>query len=145
MKYGVLFSAILFCAHLALGQEVFVKTNEAIGGYDPVSYFKESRPVKGNDQFSYVWKNATWKFSTAENMRSFMAIPENYAPQFGGYCAYGMSENHKAPTSPDAWTIVNGKLYLNYNMDVKSMWSKNQQELIEKANKNWPTVKLEKN
>jgi hypothetical protein len=115
MKHIVLFIVFIFCFQIVFAQQVYVKNNQAIGGYDPVAYFKESKPVKGQDQFTFVWKDATWKFSSAENLNDFKATPEKYAPQFGGYCAYGMSENHKAPTSPDAWTIVDEKLYLNYN------------------------------
>ena len=76
-------------------------------------------------------------------MEAFKSNPAKYAPQYGGYCAYGTSEGHKAPTQPDAWSIVDGKLYLNYNKDVQSDWKKKQSELIEKANRNWPKVKKE--
>src|SRR5687767_13722343 len=132
-------------ATLGFGQhEVFMKSGEAIHGYDPVAYFKENKPVKGNDQFTYTWKGAKWKFSSAQNLKDFKADPEKYAPQFGGYCAYGVSDDHKASTSPDAWTIVNGKLYLNYDTDVRKLWNEDQQGHIEKANRNWPKVKLEK-
>ena len=70
-----------------------------------------------------------------------MKNPEKYAPQYGGYCAYGMSEGHKAPTDPNAWTIVDEKLYLNYSLEVKENWKKDQQQRIVKANKNWPQIK----
>jgi len=139
----------VFAFVLSLGQsfaqrDVFIKSGEAIQGYDPVAYFKESKPVKGKREFSYQWKDATWLFSNAENLNAFKTDPEKFAPQFGGFCAYGMSQGHKAPTSPDAWTIVDNKLYLNYNADVKQLWLPKQKELIEVAAKNWPTVKLEK-
>jgi len=64
-----------------------------------------------------------------------------YAPQYGGYCAYGMSEGHKAPTDPDAWTIVDGKLYLNYSKDIRTKWREGEKERIDKADKNWPQLK----
>ena len=125
-------------------QEVYVKSDEAIQGYDPVAYFTKHEPVKGKHEFVYLWKGATWYFSDAQNLKVFKADPEKYAPQFGGYCAYGTSQGHKAPTSPDAWSIVDGKLYLNYNKDVREMWKKDQPELIKKANENWPKVMMEK-
>jgi hypothetical protein len=75
------------------------------------------------------------------NLDAFKLTPEKYAPQFGGYCAYGVSDDHKSPTDPDAWTIVDGKLYLNYNADVKTLWTKDQAGLIQKANELWPTIK----
>lgn len=121
--------------------EVFTTEEGAIRGYDPVAYFKEGMPVKGKKEFSITWNNAVWLFSSKQNLETFQSAPEKFAPQYGGYCAYGTSEGHKAPTEPDAFTIVNGKLYLNYNNDVKATWSENRQERIEKADKNWPMVK----
>jgi YHS domain-containing protein len=85
---------------------------KAIKGYDPVPFFKESKPVKGLNNLSYQWQNATWLFSNNENLEAFKASPEKYAPQYGGYCAYGTADGHKAPTQADTWTVVNGNLYL---------------------------------
>jgi YHS domain-containing protein len=120
--------------------EVYKTADGAINGYDPVSYNKE-KPAKGSQDHSYQWKNATWYFASEENLSLFKADPEKYAPQFGGYCAYGMAEGHKAPTQPDAWTIVDNKLYFNYNKEVRTEWKKNNDEFIKKAEDNWPTVK----
>ncbi|MDI1256792.1 MAG: YHS domain-containing (seleno)protein [Flavobacterium sp.] len=124
--------------------EIFTSKSGAIDGYDPVAYFTENKPVKGNPEFMYNWKTANWYFATAQNMAEFKANPEKYAPQYGGYCAYGTSAGHKAPTTPEAFTIVNEKLYLNYNENVMSMWRKDQAALIEKADVNWPKIKAEK-
>ena len=124
--------------------EIFLKDNAAIGGYDAVAYFKENKPVKGLVEFSVSYKGANWLFASKTNADLFKAIPEKYEPQYGGYCAYGCSQGHKAKTSPDAWTIIDGKLYLNYNTDVKAKWSKDQQGYIKKADANWPNVKTEK-
>lgn len=120
---------------------VFNKDGVAINGYDAVAYFTKSQPVKGDKKFALVWNNATWYFASQEDLNLFKASPEKYAPQYGGYCAYGLSENHKAPTKPEAWSIVNGKLYLNYNMDVKADWQKNTAERIKKADTYWPAIK----
>lgn len=119
----------------------FIQSDKAIRGYDPVSYFSESKPVKGNDKWVYDWNNANWYFSSLQNLELFKANPEKYAPQYGGYCAYGLSNGYKAPTDADAWTIENGKLYLNYNTEVRELWNKERKERIEKADKNWPRVK----
>lgn len=121
--------------------QVFNHAGTAIRGYDPVSYFTEGKPVKGNEHFSVNWNNANWIFSSKEHLDSFVLNPIKFAPQYGGYCAYGMSEAHKAPTEPEAWTIVDGKLFLNYNLKVKDLWNKNRQDRIEEANKNWDLLK----
>jgi YHS domain-containing protein len=97
--------------------------------------------VMGADSLSYDWKGAHWLFSSTQNRDAFKKAPERYAPQYGGYCAYGTAEGHKAPTQTDTWTIVNDKLYFNYNSNVKKSWVKNQQALIEKADQNWPALK----
>ncbi|MFN8306801.1 MAG: YHS domain-containing (seleno)protein [Ferruginibacter sp.] len=121
--------------------EVFIKDGAAIRGYDPVAYFKEAKPVRGNENLGYQWNEATWLFSSKANLDSFKLNPQKYAPQFGGYCAYGVSENHKAPTDPEAWTIVNDKLYLNYNPKVQTYWNKDRDKRIADANKNWLLLK----
>ena len=125
----------------AQSSEIFTTDEGAIHGYDAVAYFKEGKPLKGKKEFSILWNGAQWSFSSKQNLETFKSNPEKYAPQYGGYCAYGTSEGHKAPTQPDAFTIVNDKLYLNYNKDVKAEWNKNQKERIMKADENWPTVK----
>ena len=125
-------------------EEIFSKSNAAIQGYDPVAYFKDSKPVKGKNEFSYVWKGATWNFVNSQNLNEFKSNPEAFAPQYGGYCAYGVADGHKATTSPDAWTIVDGKLYLNYNKEVQALWRKDQKRYIKVANDRWPAVKKEK-
>ena len=126
---------------IAQKSEIFIKDGYAIGGYDVVAYFSENKPVKGNQQYSFSWNGATWLFSSDKNKESFKLNPERYAPQYGGYCAYGLSRGYKAPTEAGAFTIVDGKLYLNYNFDVRSEWNKDQKGYIGKADKNWPEVK----
>jgi hypothetical protein len=94
--------------------------------------------------YTYQYKDAKWLFTSKENLDIFMGMPEKYAPQYGGYCAYGTFEGHKAPTQPETWTVVNGKLYFNYNKQVKQMWMKDQVHRIELADQKWPEVKLSK-
>ena len=133
--------AIFFAISLS-AQTVQYNSNKgiAIKGYDPVAYFIEHKAVEGNKQFSTEWSGSQWKFISQANLDSFKLTPEKYAPQFGGYCAMGVSENHKAPTDPTAWTIVNDKLYLNYNASVKEMWIKDTVNRINTANANWPSL-----
>lgn len=144
----ILLSAGIFLATCltvsAQQDEIFVKDNAAINGYDAVAYFKDQKPIKGSTTFSVSYKGATWLFANKANADLFRSMPEKYAPQYGGYCAYGCSQGHKAKTSPDAWTIIDGKLYLNYNTDVKAKWDKDRPGYIEKANDNWPKIKGDK-
>jgi YHS domain-containing protein len=123
--------------------EIFTTTKGAINGYDAVAYFTEGKPVEGKKEFSHTWKGAEWRFSSQQNLNVFESNPEKFAPQYGGYCAYGMSRGYKATTEPDAWTIVDNKLYLNYNTEVRSMWKQKQEEYIKIANSNWPKVSKE--
>lgn len=142
MKAGIVLAAILLviagCRHKS---EIFTDSSQAIHGYDPVAYFTDARPVKGSKEFSYKWKGADWFFSSKDHLDSFAQNPEKYAPQYGGYCAYGCSNGRKVPTDPNAWTIVDGKLYLNKSLEVKEKWSKEQTERINKADINWVKIK----
>src|SRR5690242_21850637 len=110
----------------------------AIKGYDAVAYFTDSKPVKGSPEFSHQWNGATWQFASAAHRDEFAKAPEKYAPQYGGYCAYGVSQNHTAPIDPEAWTVIEGKLYLNYSKGVKKTWSEAIPKHLEEANRNWP-------
>jgi YHS domain-containing protein len=139
MVLGTIFFVTAFSE--AQKSEVFISNGVAVHGYDVVSYFSDGKPVKGNNEFFYQWNNATWYFASKQHLDVFKADPLKYAPQFGGYCAYGVSENHKAPTQTDAWTIVNGKLYLNYDTGVRALWKKDTDKRIDAANKNWPAIK----
>ena len=121
--------------------EIFQKDGFAIRGYDAVAFFTESKAVKGDSLNMLEWRNAKWLFSSRQNLDAFRLDPEKYAPQYGGYCAYGTAEGHKAPTDAGTWTIINDKLYFNYNGKVKELWSKKTKEYIEKADENWPQVK----
>jgi len=138
---------VLLCfAHYTHAQnsEVYTTEDGAIQGYDAVAYFTESKAVKGSKEFTFTYAGETWSFTSLGNLNKFKAEPKKYAPQFGGYCAYGMSRGYKAKTDPEAWTIVNDKLYLNYNLDVRKTWNEKQADYIARANSNWPTVKTAK-
>lgn len=115
-------------------------SGEAIHGYDPVAYFNQGRPVEGKDELSFHWQGATWLFATAADRDAFIAAPAKYAPQFGGYCAWAVSQNDTADIDPTAWKIVNGKLYLNYDKDIQKKWEANQAANIAAGEKNWPAL-----
>ena len=112
----------------------------AIRGYDPVAYFTEERPVKGGKAHRAEWMGATWSFASAENRKRFEADPEKYAPRYGGYCAWAVSRGYTASIDPDAWSIVDGALYLNYSLGVRSQWSQDAPGNIAKADANWPKL-----
>ena len=112
----------------------------AVGGYDAVAYFKENRPVQGKAEFSTQYKGATWQFSSADNLAAFKANPTAYAPQYGGYCAWAVSQGYTASGDPLVWNIVKGRLFLNYDKSVQATWSKDIPGHIASADKNWPGV-----
>lgn len=115
-------------------------SSSAVGGYDPVAYFTENKPVKGNPKISTEYKGAKWYFASTENRDKFVANPGQYEPQYGGYCAWAVSQGKTASGDPQFWKVVNNKLYLNYDADVQKKWEVNIPDFIQKANANWPRV-----
>ena len=118
-------------------------TGTAIEGYDPVAYFEEGKPVEGDSDHAHEWMGATWYFASAENRDLFAADPEKYAPQYGGYCAWAVSNGYTAKIDPQAWSVVDDKLYLNYSLDVQKQWSQDVPGNITKADANWPGIREE--
>jgi enamine deaminase RidA (YjgF/YER057c/UK114 family) len=118
------------------------ETRLSISGYDPVAYFTDGKPVPGVSEFEYVWHNARWRFASAAHRDLFVANPEHYAPQFDGYCALGVAwkEPHKDTIDPNAWAIVDGKLYLTHTTRALDLWRRNAAENIKRADVNWSTV-----
>src|SRR5262245_3586887 len=112
----------------------------ALDGYDAVAYFKTGKPVSGSAEHAVTWNGAAWHFSSAENKAAFVDKPETYAPQYGGYCAWAVSEGYTAKGDPGIWRIVDGRLYLNYNASVQKNWEKDIPDRIAKGDKNWPAV-----
>jgi YHS domain-containing protein len=116
-------------------------TGSAIDGYDPVAYFEQGQPVEGDGDYSYEWMDATWYFASEENRQKFAADPEKYAPQYGGYCAWAVSQGYTAKIDPEAWSIVGDKLYLNYSKSVQARWSQDVPGNIAKGDTNWPGIR----
>ena len=112
----------------------------AIRGYDPVAYFTDSKPVQGDPRFSYNWRGSVWLFASVEHRNLFAKNPEQYAPQYGGYCAYGVSRGKTVDIDPAAWKIIQKKLYLNYDKNVQQLFLKEPEERIRRADQNWPTL-----
>ncbi len=135
-------SCLVGVANIAAAElpPVFSPDNVAINGYDPVGYFADGQPVKGNKDYSVVWRGTTWHFASEANRDQFEMNPAAYAPQYGGYCAYAVSRGYTATTAPEAWRIVDDKLYLNYSLNVREIWSQDIPGNIKKADRNWPDV-----
>lgn len=112
----------------------------AIRGYDTVAYFTEGKPVKGVEAFSTQWMGADWLFSSQENLDRFLESPDDYAPQYGGYCAYGVAQGYLVKIEPDQWSIVDGKLYLNYDSDVQKKWQQDIPGFITQADSDFDSL-----
>jgi len=118
-------------------EAVYTVDGLAIKGLDPVAYF-EGEAKEGGDKYAFEWSGSKWLFSSKENLEKFKKSPEAYATQYGGYCAWGMSKGYKAKIDPEnAWTVFNGKLYLNYNASIKKRWAPKKEELVKVADTNW--------
>jgi hypothetical protein len=146
MKKSILILFVAFLSATTFAQttkHINQKNNVAIQGYDPVAYFESSKAIEGIKEINSEYKGTIYQFSSESNKVLFLKNPEYYLPQFGGFCAYGMSEGYEAPIQPEAFTIVDNKLFLNYNLKVKEMWSKDREERIKKANENWEKLKKE--
>jgi enamine deaminase RidA (YjgF/YER057c/UK114 family) len=118
------------------------ETRLSIDGYDPVAYFTDGKPVAGVSEFEYVWHDTRWRFASAAHRDLFIANPEHYVPQYDGYCAMGVAwqQPHKDTVDPNAWAIVDGKLYLTHTRRALEAWQKNAAENIKRADVNWSTV-----
>lgn len=116
-------------------------TGVAMHGFDPVAYYTAGEPTKGSAAFAATWQGATWHFATAANRGAFLAKPEAYAPQYGGYCAMGVAGGAKFDVDPTAWRIENGRLYLNKDARTQRSWLRDVPGNIVKADEKWPTVR----
>jgi len=137
----LLLSLMFFINPVFAANGVNVDSNGlAIKGYDPVAYFTMSKPVKGKKEFTVNYKGNKWALSSDVHKQAFLANPEAYLPQYGGFCAFAASKNSIAKTDPEAWTIHNNKLYLNYSKSVRSIWVKDKPGNIIKADGYWPEL-----
>lgn len=128
-------------AHAAVIAPIFSTEEGAIRGYDAVAYFKQNKPVKGKAELSYTWQGAKWHFANQANLDAFKEKPEQFAPQYGGYCAYGVAQGYAPEIDPQAYKVVHGKLYLNLSKAVLKKWQKDIPGYVKDADKNWPELK----
>jgi YHS domain-containing protein len=112
----------------------------AVDGYDPVAYFTTGRPTRGSNEYRTTYQGYEYRFASGANLAAFTASPARYAPQYGGYCAWAVSQGYTAPGNPSNWRIVDGRLYLNYNDEIQRRWEGDIPGHIRSANSNWPNV-----
>lgn len=124
----------------AAAAQVNAEDGVAVRGTDVVAYVTEGRPVAGRADFTHAWRGATWRFASAANRDRFAADPERYAPAYGGFCAFAVSEGYTAPIDPNAWRIVDGRLYLNFNRSVQRRWEQDIPGRVTRADANWPRL-----
>lgn len=113
----------------------------AIHGYDPVAYFVAKTPTPGKSSITHMYQGTSYRFVSVANRDSFAANPQNYVPQYGGFCAMGVALDKKLDGDPQAWRVVDGKLYLNVNKDVQKKWLEDVPGNLKKAEANWPLIK----
>ena len=134
--------------HMVAPSSIFAKNEVyqnskglAIKGYDPVAYHIKGQPQLVSSKYEVIWKDAKWRFASAEHRKLFESDPEKYAPRYGGYCAWAVSQGYTASVDPEnAWSIYQNQLYLNYSVAVKERWEKDIPGHVEKADANWPGV-----
>ncbi len=137
---SILLAAVVTLPSIAGGPEKMVAVgpdNVAIKGYDTVAYFTEGQAMKGQSKFAASWNGVEWYFANAGHRDLFAANPERYAPQFGGFCANGLSKGKQVAANPEIWTVVDGKLYIKFSEKAREQWSKDRAEKIKKAEENW--------
>lgn len=115
-------------------------SNVGVSGYDVVAYFTDGRPVRGATQFRTTYQNVEYRFASAEHLAAFRANPARYLPQYGGYCAWAVSQGYTASANPNNWRIVDGRLFLNYNSEIQQRWEQDIPGHVRSADANWPRV-----
>ena len=139
----LILSVAFLSSHFAIAGDA-VYTNDggvALSGHDAVAYFTVRAPTKGVEKFSAKYDNATYWFASEENRAVFVADPAKYAPQYGGFCAFAASLGKKAPTDPTQWSVVDNKLYLNYDGRIQKQWKADVPGFIKQADAKWLDIK----
>lgn len=136
--HAVLLLVVLSGLAVAKDLQNLGRDGVAIQGYDPVAFFTNHQPVKGNPQFQSDYRGAKYFFASAEHKATFDKAPAQYEPQFGGYCAYGASRGKTVPVKIEAWQIVNDRLLMQYDLGVRDEFNKDPQGNLRRADQNWP-------
>ena len=142
LSVGLAMAFVPATAQVATAEtEVNIVEGYAVHGYDVVAYFTKGKPVAGDDRYTAEYEGATYRFSSAEHRDTFTSDPATYAPQYGGYCAFGTAMGRKFDGDPNAWAIVDNKLYLNLNKNIQARWKENVPGFIKGAENNWPLIR----
>ncbi|MBI2682706.1 MAG: hypothetical protein HYX26_05730 [Acidobacteriales bacterium] len=148
MKSVLVFALLVALSSFALAADKSLlnldKDGIALQGYDPVAFFTDNKPVKGDPKFVSIYKGATYQFASAEHRDLFNKDPKKYEPQFGGYCAYAVSKGKTAPVEIDAFAIVDGRLLMQYDKDIRDTFAKDSKGNLVKADHNWPGIVADK-
>ena len=113
----------------------------ALHGYDVVAYFTEGRPVEGSAQFEATYLGATFRFASREHRKRFLHDPQRHMPAYGGFCSLGVASGYKDGMHPDAFSIVDGRLFFNLTPQIHRFWEHRREQLIERADANWPAIR----
>ena len=137
-----LIAVLLLSASAFAGELVNVSgaSKIAVSGYDPVAFFTDAKPVNGSPFISAEYQGATYFFASEEHKSLFTASPEKYAPQCGGFCAFGVGLGKLFPVDINTWQVRNGKLYLNLNPAILEKFNADFDGNVAKADKNWPDL-----
>jgi len=136
-------AAVVAVQPVMAGEAKMINTepnNVAIKGYDPVAYFTKGQPMKGNPEVTYSWNGAQWHFATATHRDMFAGSPERYAPQFGGFCSMALTRGEIKTIDPEAWKVIDGKLYLAFSKRGREKFDENTHVNIKKAEENWKKI-----
>jgi len=135
--------AVLALASGAAAAKELVNVDDnglALEGYDPVAFHTEGKAVKGKSEITFRHRGATYRFASPENRAKFESEPDRYAPAFGGFCAYGASNGYAAPVEIETWQLFDGRLLLNYDLQIKAKFDADRKGYLEKADRNWPSI-----
>lgn len=138
LLHGLIITALLVGANIISADDWSLDGRGfAIAGYDTVAYFTQQKAVKGTNEYQASWQGVQWLFNSKEHRDLFLASPEAYAPQFGGFCANGLSDGHKVTADPENWRIIDNKLYLFFSKWGRLQWAINVPEQIQLATDYW--------
>ncbi len=138
---GAALAFMLFAGAAFAADEINVGPDGvAIHGYDPVAYFDPGYPKRGSESLSAPHNGAVYRFSSQESLRTFIRDPEKYVPAYGGWCSYGVRVGKKFDVDPNAWKIVDGRLYLQLDLGTQKVWYEDWMKNIEIADRLWPKI-----